>query len=66
VVTGVDGGSAARAAGLQTDDVILEYDRKTINSAAQFQSLYLHTKRGGKVILLIFRQRSTMYLLLER
>ena len=65
VVTSVDWGSAARSAGLQVNDVILEYDRKPIISAAQFQTLYLRAKQG-KVILLIYRQGSTMYLLLER
>ena len=65
VVTAVDWGSAARAAGLQANDVILEYDRKPVHSAAQFQTLYLRPKQG-KTILLIYRQGSTMYLLLER
>ena len=64
VVTGVEWGSAARTAGLQENDVILEYDRKPVSSARQFQALYLRTK--GKTILLIFRNGSTMYLLLER
>ncbi len=65
VVTGVEYGSAARAAGLLVSDVILEYDRKPVNSAAQLKALYLRAKQG-KVILLILRQGSTMYLLLQR
>ncbi len=64
LVKEVEHGSAADAAGLQVDDVILEINRQIATNPLQFSTIY--KKATGKVLLLVYRMGSTMYVLLEK
>jgi serine protease Do len=64
VVQNVAQGSPAASAGLHPGDVILELNREAIKSVEQFARLQRSAK--GKVLLLIFRNGSTLYLLLSK
>jgi serine protease Do len=65
VVTGVAPGSAASGAGLAPGDVILELNRQPVVDVQQFRNAY--KKPGGKsVLLLIYRDGRTRYVVLER
>ena len=64
VVTAVKRRAPAARAGLRPGDVILEVDRRPVRSAAQFTSRY--RRATGKMLLLVFRHGSTMYLLLSK
>ena len=57
------GGSPAAAAGLCSGDVILELNRQAIKSVEQFARL--HRRARGKILLLVYRDGSTIYLLLS-
>jgi serine protease Do len=63
-VRSVEEGSAAQSAGLQPGDVILELNRQPVAHPVQFAALYRAAR--GKVLLLVVREGSTMYLLLEK
>jgi serine protease Do len=56
--------SAAAAAGLQAGDVILEVNRATIDSVGRFNQLYQGSR--GRVLLLVHRRGSTMYVILSK
>ena len=56
-------GSRAEAAGIRLGDVILEINRQTIKSAGEFTTKY---NKAKKLLLLIFREGSARYLLLEK
>ena len=64
VVEQVSPNSPAAAAGLAPGDVILEINRRPIQNSAEFAALYRATR--GQVLLLVLREGSTQYLLLER
>ncbi len=64
VVTSVDEGSPAAEAGLSRGDVIQEVNRKPVASVPEFQEAI---RRAGKnpILLLVNRQGTTVYLMLE-
>jgi len=64
VVKSIVAGSAADAAGLHAGDVILQINRQNAANPYQFSQIY--ARSGGKVLLLVHRAGSTMYLLLEK
>ena len=64
VVTQLKRQSGAARAGLRPGDVILEVNRVTINSVRRFNKLYSASK--GRVLLLVYRQGSTMYMILNK
>ncbi len=64
VVKSIEEGSSAEGAGLAAGDVILEINRRAVSDPQQFAALYREAR--GKVLLLVYREGSTMYLLLER
>ncbi len=64
VVQNVAQGSPAATAGLHPGDVILELNREAIKGVDHFARLQRSAK--GKVLLLIFRNGSTLYLLLSK
>jgi serine protease Do len=64
VVTRVDAGSAAEAAGLQVDDVILEVNRQPVGAPGEFARGY--QAASGRLLLLVYRRGSSMYMLLEK
>jgi serine protease Do len=64
VVSGVDRGSLAARAGLRQGDVILEVNRATIKSVNRFNRLFSQAK--GRVLLLVYRRGSTMFLILNK
>jgi serine protease Do len=57
-------GSPAGRAGLQPGDVILEVNRATIDSVGRFNQLYQGSR--GRVLLLVHRRGSTMYVILSK
>jgi serine protease Do len=64
VVTRVQWDSHAEAAGLREGDVILEFGRQPVQSAAQFANLYL--RASGKILVLVFRKGTSMYMLMQK
>jgi serine protease Do len=65
VVTGVAPGSPAQRAGIAPGDVIVELNRQPIASVQAFRDAY--KKPGGKsVLLLLFREGRTRYVVLNR
>jgi serine protease Do len=64
VVTELLPASRAYQAGLRSGDIILELNRLPMADSLRF---YTHYKRAkGKLLLLVFREGSTLYLLLEK
>ncbi len=67
VVAAVQPRSAAASAGLRRGDVIIELNREPLRTPAQFQSAYRRRAAdSSSLLLLVYRERSTMYLLLEK
>ncbi len=64
VVKSIARDSRAAQAGVHPGDVILELNRQIITNVQQFAQLYKNAK--GKVLLLVYRQGSTVYLLLSK
>jgi serine protease Do len=65
VVTGVAPGSTAAESGLSPGDVIVEVNKQPVASVQAFRDVY--KKAGGKsVLLLIYREGRTRYVVLER
>jgi serine protease Do len=64
VVTEVAPGSAAHEAGLAAGDVIVQVDKKDVKSPAGFAELV--EKAGDKVLLLVFRDGNTIFVVLEK
>ncbi|MCA9671508.1 MAG: Do family serine endopeptidase [Myxococcales bacterium] len=64
IVTKVDPGSPAAAAGIRAGDLIGEVNRKAIASPSDFSREFAAAKR--KVLMLVFRQGSALYVLLEK
>ncbi|HLH76296.1 MAG TPA: DegQ family serine endoprotease [Candidatus Binataceae bacterium] len=65
VVTGVRAGSAAEDAGLQRRDLILEINRRPVNSLSSYQQA-LAAAHSGSLLLLIQRADSTLFVPLVR
>jgi serine protease Do len=61
MVTGVDPGGAAAEAGIARGDIILEINRKAVNSTDDVQSA-LDGNAGSPVLMLISRRGQTIYL----
>jgi serine protease Do len=64
LVTEVKRGSAADGAGLHKGDVLIQINRQAIKDAYQFSRIYKNA--GDRVLLLVYRDGATMYLLLEK
>ncbi len=64
VVLGVKPGQAADEAGLQKGDVILEINKKPVESAGQFEKLITDSKTGDVLLLYILRGSSFNFLTL--
>jgi serine protease Do len=64
LVTEVRSGSAADGAGLRKGDVLMQINRQAIKDAYQFSTIYKNAK--DRVLLLVYRDGATMYLLLEK
>jgi S1-C subfamily serine protease len=60
----VDPNGGPGSAGLQRGDVILQVKRIRIKSVRQFKDLY--GKAGEKVVLLVYRQGRTMFMLVSK
>ena len=56
--------SAADGAGLRKADVLMEINREPIKDAYQFSTIYKRAK--DRVLLLVYRDGGSMYLLLEK
>jgi serine protease Do len=65
VVTGVAPDSRAADRGIAPGDVILEVNRKAVNSVQEFESAYKQSTGKG-ALLLVFRDGRTHYLVLTR
>jgi len=65
VVTGVAPGSTAQESGLAPGDVIVEVNKRPINSVQEFRDGY-QKGTGKSVLLLIYREGRTRYVVLER
>jgi serine protease Do len=64
VVTRLKPGSPAAEAGLRPGDVLLEVNRKPVNSVAEFEAAY---KGGGdKLLLLVHRKGATVFVVVKR
>ena len=64
VVTAIAPRGAAASAGLAKDDVIVELNRRRILNTAQFMQGYRATR--GRIVLLIYRGGTPMYVLLDK
>jgi serine protease Do len=64
LVTAIEGGSAAEAAGLQRGDVVLEANRSDVGDLGALQEILQRV--GDKVVLRVQRGRGAHYLVLER
>jgi len=64
VITAIEPESPAHSAGLKAGDVLLELNRKPIQSVQAFTELYGKAKKN--ILLLVFRNGNTMYLVLRR
>jgi serine protease Do len=64
VVEAIDPRSAAAGAGLRVGDVILEVNRATITSVRRFTHMF--NAAGGRVLLLVYRQGSTLYMIFNK
>jgi serine protease Do len=64
VVETVEPGSSAASEGLRPGDVILEVNRNPVDSVQKFNQVY--GQSGSRVLLLLYRDGSTMFLLLSK
>jgi serine protease Do len=64
IVEKIETGSAAASAGLQAGDLILELNRRPIKDTLEFSTIY--RQASGKILLLVYREGTTLYLLLEK
>jgi len=64
VVLEVERGTPAQRAGFRPGDAILELNRKSVKSVAEFTKMYKKAK--GRILLLVHRRGSTMYLVLSK
>jgi serine protease Do len=64
VVTDVAAGSSAESEGIQPGDVILQADRKPVESPAKFTEIF--RAAGDRVLLLIWRGGDTLFVVLKK
>ena len=64
VITDLERGSSAAKAGLRPGDVVLELNRTTVDSLANFKELY--RKASGDVLLLVQRHGGTVFLVVRK
>jgi len=64
VVTQVEPGSAAERSGLREGDVIVEVNRNRVGKADDFREIYQRSE--GRILLLVYRQGATVYLVLRK
>lgn len=64
VIMEVEPGSPSQSAGLKPGDVLVELNRQPIPSVQAFTQLYQKAKQN--ILLLVYRDGSTMYLVLRR
>jgi serine protease Do len=62
VVTAVDPGSRAATAGVREGDVILEVNRVAVDDAEAFAVAMAQAKKGNKILMLLSRKGSVMFL----
>jgi serine protease Do len=65
VITAVEPGSAADEAGLRRGDVVLEVDRKPVDSLAAYKRAVSGIEKGRGVLFLVRRGDGTMFLALK-
>ncbi|HEY3306259.1 MAG TPA: DegQ family serine endoprotease [Candidatus Binatia bacterium] len=66
VITSVEPGSSADEAGLRQGDVIVEVDRKPVRDVAEFRKTLAATKKGQRVLFLVRREGSTVFVALRK
>ncbi|MGA1875566.1 MAG: DegQ family serine endoprotease [bacterium] len=64
VITGIKPQSPAQRSGLQPGDLILEMNRKKVSSVGTFQKEYKKSKHT--ILLLVYRQGNTLFLVLRK
>ncbi len=62
VITGVQEGSAAEDQGLGVGDIVLQADRKTVNTPEQFDQAVNEAATAGRILLLIKRDGLTYFI----
>ena len=65
VITAVEPGSPGDDAGLHRGDVIMEVDRKTIRSLADYRKALGESKKGKGILFLVRRGENTLFLALK-
>jgi serine protease Do len=65
IVVQVDSNSSAYEAGIRSGDLILEVDREQMEDVGQFNRKIEGYKKGDKILFLVKRQGSTIYVTLE-
>ena len=65
MVAGVEPGSAAEEAGLRRGDVILEVNRKPVESEAAYKKSVKKIEKGKSVLLLVRRGDNTIFMALK-
>ena len=63
-ITKVDPGSSAEHAGLRPGDVVLEVNRRDIDSASNLKKVF--KKSSDNLLLLIYRKNHTFYLVVRK
>jgi serine protease Do len=66
VITSVEPGSSADEAGLRQGDVIVEVDRKPVREVADFRKTLSGLKKGQRVLFLVRREGSTVFVALRK
>jgi serine protease Do len=64
LVTDVERGSPAARAGLRANDVVIEVNRKPVKGVRQFSELY--SASGPRVLLLVWRDGNTLFIVARR
>ena len=65
VVTDVQSGSPAAAAGITPGMLIMEVNRDAIRNTREFDEAITEAKKGGRALLLVKRQDYSSYLMLD-
>jgi len=64
-VTGVQPGSPADVAGIQPGDVIVQVDRRPVNTLADLRQILAEQKTGKPTLFLIHRQDASLFVAIE-
>lgn len=62
LISAVQENSPAEKAGLRRGDVVLEYNKQKVTSVDDLQKLVRESKVGDKVVLLVHRDKTTIYM----